>query len=491
MYKIKYRFNNMALLQLWRCILYRFYTNWSVVFIKESNANDLLKYITENGMIDLSYVQEQIEMKKREELLKRHPYSIWHNSKENVWYSYLPDDSKSNNRRKIKRKRKRDLEELICDYYLSMQSEHAEISKKKDLSVENMFYEFMKHKANEVNSGTVKRMMADWTRFYEPEKKFIAMPVKDLTKIDVDDFFNLVLGKYNLKKKAFYNMCGILKQTLEYAVDAEYIEKNPYRVKINRKKLVSSSKKPSEKEVFQADEKVMLLDEMERRLQNNPSNTAPLAVMLDFELGTRKGEILAICKSDIVDNRIHIHRQLVEEFDTSDLNHMKSKGFHVVDYTKSEDGDRWLPLTNEAKRIIKRIDAINETYGHRYKDFLFVKDGKCLTPDAIDAQIKRGCEHIGIPVKTMHKIRKTYASTLLHNGVNLSIVKDMLGHADESTTLKHYIYNIEDSTETDNKVLNALDPQNDAKSDQSDQNIIPFAKIKRAESPDKSILSTL
>ena len=471
--------------------LNKFYMNWSVIFIKESNANDLLKYITENGMIDLSYVQEQIEMKKREEILKRHPYSIWHNSKENVWYSYLPDNSKSNNRRKIKRKRKRDLEDAICDYYLSMQSEQAEIPKMKDLSVENMFYEFMKHKANEVNSGTVKRMMADWTRFYEPEKEFIAMLVKDLTKIDVDDFFNSVLGKYNLKKKAFYNMCGILKQTLEYAVDAEYIEKNPYRVKINRKKLVSSSKKSSEKEVFQADEKAMLLGEMERRLQNNPSNTAPLAVMLDFELGTRKGEILAICKSDIVDNRIHIHRQLVEEFDISDLNNMKSKGFHVVDYTKSEDGDRWLPLTDRAKKLIKRVEMINEEYGHHYKDFLFVRDGKCLTPDAVDTQIKRGCEYIGIPVKTMHKIRKTYASTLLHNGVNLSIVKDMLGHADESTTLKHYIYNIENSTETDNKVLNALDPHNAAKSDQSDQNIIRFTKIKRAENPDKSTLSAL
>ena len=39
---------------------------------------------------------------------------------------------------------------------------------------------------------------------------------------------------------------------------------------------------------------------------------------------TKKGEILAICKSDIIDNRIHIHRQLVEEFDTSNLNNMKS-----------------------------------------------------------------------------------------------------------------------------------------------------------------------
>ena len=82
-----------------------------------------MKYIAENDMIDLAYVQEQVEMKKREEILKRHQYSIWHNDKEDVWYSYLPDDSKSNNRKKIKRKRKRDLEEVICDYYLSVQSE--------------------------------------------------------------------------------------------------------------------------------------------------------------------------------------------------------------------------------------------------------------------------------------------------------------------------------------------------------------------------------
>ena len=286
-------------------------------------------------------------------------------------------------------------------------------------------------------------------------------------------------------------MCGILKQTLEYAVDAEYVEKSPYRIKVNKKKFASSSKKPSDKEIFQADEKEMLIAEMERRLKNNPSNTAPLAVMLDFELGTRKGEILAICKSDIVGNRIHIHRQLVEEFDTSDLDHIKSMGFHVVSYTKSEDGDRWLPLTEKAKDIIRRIGMVNEEYDYQYKDFLFVREGRCLTPDAIDTQIKRGCEYIGIPVKTMHKIRKTYASTLLHNGVNLSIVKDMLGHADESTTLKHYIYNIEGSEETDNKVLNALDPQKYAKSDQSDQNIIPFAKIKRAKNLEKSTFSAL
>lgn len=78
--------------------------NWSVILIKENNVIELLKYIEENGIIDLTYVQEQVQMKRREEILKRHNYSIWHNEKEDVWYSYLPDQSKAYGRRKIKRK---------------------------------------------------------------------------------------------------------------------------------------------------------------------------------------------------------------------------------------------------------------------------------------------------------------------------------------------------------------------------------------------------
>lgn len=456
--------------------------------ITQNNNLELLKYIEENGIIDLTYVQEQLEMKKRAEMLKNHQYSIWYNEKEDVWYTYLPDASKANNRRKVKRKKKNDIEKVVCDYYLSLEVDSKETDYKDVLTIEKLFYEFMQHKSKEVNSGTIKRMMADWNRFYKSKNEFISMPLHKLTKISIDDFFNSVLEEHHLKKKAFYNMCGILKQTLEYAVDAEYIEKNPYRIKVNKKKFANSSKKPSVKEVFQSDEKELLVNEMERRLNNNPSNTAPLAVLLDFELGTRKGEILAISKSDIVGNRIHIHRQLVEEFDTSNLNCIKSTGFRVVDYTKSEDGDRWLPLTVKAKSIIDRIETINKKYGFHYKDFLFVKDDCCLSPDAVDAQMKRGCEYIGIPVKTMHKIRKTYASTLLHNGVNVSIVKDMLGHADESTTLKHYIYNIENSEETEKKVLKALGDKGSVKSAQSDQNIISFSDKLKAENPEFSKL---
>lgn len=341
---------------------------------------------------------------------------------------------------------------------------------------------FVKHKVNEVSSGTINRMMSDWERFYKNETEFISTPIQNITKIDVDDFFNKMLNKHSLKKKSFYNMCGILKQMLEYAVDADYLEKSPYRNRGNKKKLIPD-KKISSKEVYRANEKELLIQEMERRLRNNPSNTAPLAVMLDFELGTRKGEILALSPDDIVGNKIHIHRQVVERFDVSDLDNRKSLGFFLVEYTKSSDGDRWLPLTKRAKEIIARVQEINKKYGYSCNGLLFSRKGTLLSPDTIDAQIKRGCEYIGIPVKTMHKIRKTYASNLLHNGVNVSIVKDMLGHADETTTIKHYIFNIEEESETDSIVLGALEGKNKVekpRSERREHKIVLFSEMKKA-----------
>ena len=39
--------------------------------------NDDLKYAIENGIINLSHIQEQVEMNKREEILKEYRDSIW------------------------------------------------------------------------------------------------------------------------------------------------------------------------------------------------------------------------------------------------------------------------------------------------------------------------------------------------------------------------------------------------------------------------------
>lgn len=41
------------------------------------NDQELLKYMQDNNIIDMAYVQEQLEMKKRKDILNKHPYRVW------------------------------------------------------------------------------------------------------------------------------------------------------------------------------------------------------------------------------------------------------------------------------------------------------------------------------------------------------------------------------------------------------------------------------
>ena len=78
------------------------------------DENEVLKYAIENGIIDMSYVQEKIEMNKRKGYLERHKYEIWQGT-DGKWYTYLPDVKKG--RVLKKRTTEKDIQDAIVDYY--------------------------------------------------------------------------------------------------------------------------------------------------------------------------------------------------------------------------------------------------------------------------------------------------------------------------------------------------------------------------------------
>ena len=212
-------------------------------------------------------------------------------------------------------------------------------------------------------------------------------------------------------------------------------------------------------------------------------------------------------ESDIISengtSKFYIHRQVVKENNITDLENIKQIGWNVVDYTKSDCGERKIPLTPKALEYIDRIRQINVLNGNQNKGFLFLtEDGTIITRDALDGQLRRGCAYAGIPIRSMHKIRKTYASTLYQRGISITIISKLLGHADESTTMKHYIFNLKDETETDSLVLNALSSNvitnnlttisreeiSESVTD-GDNKIISFAAIKKWKTPHKQRVS--
>lgn len=449
-------------------------------------ADSLFSCCVSCEIADKTGVLENTEdMKKKQDILKEH--SIWYSDKEGYWYCSLPSKTSKNGRKNVKRKERADIEKVLYDFYLKQ--EQQENNRKESMTLEELFLEFIEYKKGLVKSGTIKRMATDWKKFYKPHIEITQKPFKDITKIDVDTFFNKVADEHNLKDKAFRNMCGVLKQTFEYAVDAEYIEKNPYRVKVNKKKIRPSRKNDNLKEIFLPEEQKQLIAEMERRLLNNPSNTAPLAIMLDFEIGVRKGEMLGLRYSDIINGKIHVCRQVTEYYSEADINNISRLGFEVVNYTKSDCGDRWIPLTDNAIHIINRIKKINEENNEFFDNYLFVRDGKIMVPTTLDTQLLRGCDYIGIPRRTIHKIRKTYASTLYKNNVPISVISKLLGHADEATTFKSYIYNLDNNDATEDLVLNALQGNTtsrvkDAKNvREREGKVIAFPTNRKAENP--------
>ena len=93
-------------------------------YLRYAEGNDILRFIINNGMIDISDVQDSMEAMKREELLKRHPYKIWQ-GKEGKWYTYLPDEKKGRVQRE--RNTQREIENLVIRYWKT-QEENPKIT---------------------------------------------------------------------------------------------------------------------------------------------------------------------------------------------------------------------------------------------------------------------------------------------------------------------------------------------------------------------------
>lgn len=430
-----------------------------MIYIDLQNNNDILKYVIENGMIDLSYIRGQVEMVEKKELLNSHKYKIWQGT-DGKWRTYLPD--KERGRKLLKRNNYQRLEDEIIKYYKAHKDDEEHTMRQKNINLFEIFPEWLEYKQIHTNSTSyIKRITADWNKFYKHEIELIQTPLNELTQVYLDNWAHSMIKKYNLTKKCYYNMSIILRQCLEYAVTCEYINNNPFQnVAINSKMFKRTKKKKGESQVYSVEEEKLLIEDMIRRFNADPTNTAPLAVILAFETGVRIGELCALEKEDIEGNYIHIQRQEVREFEKVDSYSMKFKRFKIVEYAKSDDGFRDIYLTKTARKILDIVFCANETNHEKTKEgFIFVKNGKNITHYSIQAMILRGCQRIGIPVKTSHKIRKTYISTLIDSGLNIDQIRRMAGHSDERTTYGNYCYNRLSDEETENVIENALNSE--------------------------------
>lgn len=426
-------------------------------------TSDLLQFLSESDNMELlQELQQKANMRRRNALLMQHEFKIW--EKDGCCYTHLPDGTKKEGRRLIKRRGKdgisarERIEDAIIEFY-----EADEIEKKKQkeekLKLRNVYLEWMQYKRNHTESTAyLKRIAVDWNRFYENDP-IADMPVTELNKLFLDNWIHIIIKDNHLTKKQYYNMSIILRQGLDYACEyMNVIENNPFaKVKIQKKMLRENPKPESETQVFSIDEEPIII-QLEKDKYIKYGSTEHLGIALLFSLGLRVGELAALKVSDFNDDfsYVNIHSMEITTFDTEDGIKYLEKDRIVVDYAKTSCGIRRIYVPKEARKIVEQIISYNHEKGYAKEEYLFIKNGKRIRTNIFQHSIIKTCKDLGIPKRSIHKIRKTYISALIDGNVSISKITEMAGHADKQTTYNNYCFDRFSKKETENKIEEAL-----------------------------------
>jgi integrase len=249
---------------------------------------------------------------------------------------------------------------------------------------------------------------------------------------------NRIIHEFIFPRKEWGNIKTVLNGMFEYAIRKKYLSVNPVekvKILVNFKQVV---RKTGKTETYNSDE-LKVLNRYLDIMYTETHDTVFLAVKLNFLLGLRVGELVALKREDYCDiNLLHIVREEVRNQITNQ--------YEIVEHTKT-NRDRFVVLIPKAIHILQKLD--------RQNGYIFVRDGERITSRQVAYVLEKYAERQGLATKSTHKMRKTFASNLNASVVPLDYIREILGHSCLNTTLS-YIYNPLTDKETYDLITKAL-----------------------------------
>ena len=406
----------------------------------------------ECGMISFNDLDKIKEIMKENELkllkvkvLQIHTGTIFEpTAAEPRWWTYVHDSRCRNSRRKIARKKE-------CDLYSSLLKHYEDQSKDKTFTIASLYPQWLKHKEMRTEASTyIKRVNCEWNRIYEGTS-IIEEDIRELTKLQLEDWAYGVLRKMGHVKTKYYNATMIMRQILDYAVDLEIIETNPFRrVHIDARHDFRTVVKPEpETQVFSPAEKQAMIDLAWKEVKTNPKLRYPLSCLaVPFQLytGLRVGELCAVRYEDIKGNVLKV-------------THFVRLQDELVDGAKTPAGVREIPLPDEAMEIVEYCLAWQKRTGQEGPFLFSGKDP--LKPRIMTDRYSTFCEKLGILKRSSHKARKTYVSTLIDAGINIDTVRKTAGHTSTQVTLQNYTFDRLEKERRNRSIIEAVSGRSD------------------------------
>ena len=394
---------------------------------------DILKYAVDNGIVDLEYVQQQIDMKRRKDVIDCHPYKIWQGT-DGSWYTYFPKKPKG--RKQVKRKSKDELYNLIYDFY----------EENNEISLKNMMQRWINDKLyyGEIAKQTYQRYTSDIERFFVGSKLY-KTDISQIKAYELEDFIKLTIIDKNLTAKAYGGLRLLIKGVFKYAHKRGYTD---IVISTFFEDMDLSSKiftKPDKKEEVFTDIEVKKIEDW---IWKHDESLTNLSILLGFYTGMRVGEIVALKHDDIdlVNCTIKVNKTEIRYKNDDDKYVLE-----VRNDAKTEAGNRIVFFNNKAIKVFKRMFELNPD-----GEYLILGDKGRVPEQNVTHKLYYICDQIGISPKSMHKTRKTYCTKMLNAKVGDAFITSQMGHTNITTSKDYYYRNNYDSEQAKEKVDSAL-----------------------------------
>lgn len=385
-------------------------------------ANQIALLLKDSDFNDVSVVAEMEKAVKRAQIIKEYGNSI-----------KQIKDGRYHIRYEGKQIFKKSFE-LVVDEILRRQNEEGV------RTLDSISEAFFKYRFTNTASGTYSKDKNNYARYI----KETTLAKKDITKIVLSDgveWANHCLKvKPDMKEKYFKNVHGTLNQMFKYAVDNQWLAKNPLeKIAIHKDHLAPKTVHTNNELIFEDSERKKVC-ELAYEDSSKSKSSLPLAIPFLFSTGLRDGELCALKWKDLEEKGLHVQAEMVEERNEEN----KFLGYKYVNHTKTTAGDRIIALNQEALKILALVKKTNleNDYPVKANDFIFLRTYKnnicACTTRSFETRVKKYCRKAKMGIlKSQHDIRRTFATNLFYSGMNTKDIQALMGHESLEQTMAY------------------------------------------------------
>lgn len=304
----------------------------------------------------------------------------------------------------------------------------------------------------------------------------------DIKREDVEDALSALRVARNMSERTLKNTFFVTKRIFEYAVDNEWIVRNPMRTMTAPKVTTTTERRSlsidecaklraaldsreadayaafADKELRQADAGNTF---GRTRLEGMCELSGLIAVRVLIATGLRRGEALGLTWKHVDFERGTIR---VEKSFNKDgvLKGPKTKaGIRTVSVDPETMAHllTWRTFLQSKLHLITEVDANGKEHALGWSEDSPVcvnGSGKMLEPRNLNRWWNAFRVEAGFPTLLLHELRHTAASIALGLGVDIETVQKALGHSDASVTLNTYGHALEENNRAVASVMGSV-----------------------------------